>query len=47
MRGVIAQATAETGIEQTALQSTPAGLPLYRALGYKQVTRFQVFASRR
>ena len=31
----------------TVLQSTSMGLPLYRALGYQPVTRFQVFASRR
>jgi GNAT superfamily N-acetyltransferase len=47
MRGAIAQASAETGIERTVLQSTPAGMRLYRALGYEAVTRFQVFASRR
>jgi GNAT superfamily N-acetyltransferase len=47
MRGAIAMASAGTGIERTVLQSTPAGLPLYRALGYQPVTKFQVFASRR
>jgi hypothetical protein len=47
MRGAIAQASAVTGIERTVLQSTAAGMPLYRALGYEPVTRFQVFASRR
>jgi GNAT superfamily N-acetyltransferase len=47
MREAIAQAGAETGLQRTVLQSTPAGMPLYRALGYLPVTRFQVFASRR
>jgi len=47
MRGAIAQAVAATGIERTVLQSTPAGMALYRALGYEPVTRFQVFTSRR
>ncbi|MGA2184979.1 MAG: GNAT family N-acetyltransferase [Bryobacteraceae bacterium] len=47
MREAIAKASAETGIERTVLQSTPAGMPLYQALGYQPVTRFQVFASRR
>jgi GNAT superfamily N-acetyltransferase len=47
MREAIARASAETGIERTVLQSTSAGLPLYKALGYRTVTRFQVFASKR
>lgn len=47
MRAAIARASAETGIVRTVLQSTLAGMPLYRALGYRPVTRFQVFASRR
>jgi GNAT superfamily N-acetyltransferase len=47
MRAAIARTSAETGIERTVLQSTSMGLPLYRALGYQPVTRFQVFASRR
>jgi ribosomal protein S18 acetylase RimI-like enzyme len=47
MRRAIAGARAETGIETTVLQSTPAGMPLYRALGYRPVTRFQVYATRR
>ncbi|HTP88984.1 MAG TPA: GNAT family N-acetyltransferase [Bryobacteraceae bacterium] len=47
MREAIGRTTAETGIEPTGLQSTSAGMPLYRQMGYQQVTRFQVFASRR
>lgn len=47
MRRAIAGARVETGIETTVLQSTPAGMPLYRALGYRPVTRFQVYATRR
>jgi ribosomal protein S18 acetylase RimI-like enzyme len=47
MREAIAKASAETGIARTVLQSTPAGMTLYKALGYQPVTRFQVFASRR
>jgi GNAT superfamily N-acetyltransferase len=47
MRTAVARASAETGIERTVLQSTAVGMPLYRALGYQPVTRFQVFASRR
>jgi len=47
MREAIARASAETGMERTVLQSTAAGMALYRAMGYQAVTRFQVFASRR
>jgi ribosomal protein S18 acetylase RimI-like enzyme len=47
MRAAIGQVSAETGIERTVLQSTPAGAALYTALGYRPVTRFHVFASRR
>jgi len=47
MREAIGQVSAETGIACTVLQSTPAGASLYKALGYRTVTRFQVFASKR
>jgi len=47
MRAAVGQASEETGIARTVLQSTAAGASLYRALGYRPVTRFQVFASRR
>jgi len=47
MRAAIDQVSAETGIKRTVLQSTPAGSSLYKALGYRPVTRFQVFVSKR
>jgi len=47
MREAIARTAAVTGIGASVLQSTPAGLPLYKALGYRAVTRFQVFTSRK
>ncbi len=47
MREAIARASERTGIQRTVLQSTPAGMSLYRELGYQAVTKFQVFASRR
>lgn len=47
MRSAIGDVSAETGIEKTVLQSTPAGAALYKALGYTPVTRFHVYASKR
>jgi GNAT superfamily N-acetyltransferase len=47
IREAVVKTSGATGIGRTVLQSTPAGLPLYKALGYRPVTRFQVFTSRR
>ena len=37
--------TGETGCHRTILQSTPAGMPLYRKLGYRPLGRVVVFAT--
>ncbi len=47
MRAAIACTTDRTGIERTLLQSTRAGLALYHALGYRTVTTFHVYLSKR
>lgn len=45
MRQVIEQATRNTGIEHTVLQSTSQGLTLYETMGYRTVTKFDVYIS--
>jgi GNAT superfamily N-acetyltransferase len=42
IRFAVGQASAATGIERTVLQSTHAGMDLYRRMGYRAVTRFWV-----
>ncbi len=43
MRAALARAYRETGIERTILQSTAAGLSLYRRMGYRSVTSYVVY----
>ncbi len=43
LRYALERAQEATGIQATVLQSTRAGLSLYRKLGYKPVTRFVVY----
>jgi GNAT superfamily N-acetyltransferase len=45
MRHALLQARAESGVERSVLQSSEAGLLLYRSLGYRTVTRYAVFAT--
>lgn len=45
VRHAIGQAGAATGITQSVLQSTAAGLNLYQKLGYRQVARYSIYAS--
>jgi ribosomal protein S18 acetylase RimI-like enzyme len=45
MRYAVAQAQKEHGVEQSILQSTPAGLQLYQRMGYRTITRVAVYAS--
>lgn len=45
MRHVIEDARRSTGIEHTVLQATPSGMSLYEAMGYKTVTKFDVYIS--
>ncbi len=45
VRCALAEACAASGIERCVLESTRAGLRLYRRLGYKAVTRYSVYAS--
>lgn len=40
------QAAATSGCHRTILQSTPAGLPLYRKMGYRDLGRVVVYATR-
>lgn len=44
-RHSIREATTACGLECSTLQSTPAGLTLYRGMGYKPCGRFLVFAT--
>jgi ribosomal protein S18 acetylase RimI-like enzyme len=45
MRHALAQAQAESGLERSVLQASPAGFHLYQRMGYRTVTRYAVFAS--
>jgi len=45
MRQVIHQVHQTHGISRTVLQATSSGLSLYEAMGYRTVTRFNVFIS--
>jgi ribosomal protein S18 acetylase RimI-like enzyme len=42
-RHALAQARCASGIERSVLQSTHSGLLLYRQMGYRQVTTFNVY----
>lgn len=43
MRHALAEAKQAWGIERTVLHATPAGLPVYRRMGYRAVTRFHFY----
>jgi ribosomal protein S18 acetylase RimI-like enzyme len=45
MRYALADARRRSGIERAVLQSTPAGLSLYRRMGFRAVTNVAVYAS--
>jgi ribosomal protein S18 acetylase RimI-like enzyme len=45
MRFALNEANRDLGMERSILQSTPAGLRLYRRMGYRTVTRISVYAS--
>ena len=44
-RHAIGEAAERSGLNQWSLQSTPAGLPLYRRIGYESRTRIAVWAT--
>jgi len=43
MRRALDEAKRAWGIERTVLHATPAGLPVYRRMGYRPVTRFHFY----
>jgi ribosomal protein S18 acetylase RimI-like enzyme len=43
MRHALAEAHGAWGMERTVLHATPAGLPVYRRMGYRPVTRFHFY----
>ncbi len=45
MRHAIACGRSEHGVEQTILQSTPAGLRLYERMGFRTITRVAVYST--
>jgi GNAT superfamily N-acetyltransferase len=45
LRAALADVSRETGFSRTVLQSTDAGLRLYRSMGYREVTRYAVYLS--
>lgn len=45
LRRALADAHGAWGIERTVLHATPAGWPVYKRMGYEDVTRFHVYVS--
>ena len=45
-RHAIDEATGRSGLNRWSLQSTPAGLKLYRRIGYQERARITVWTSR-
>jgi len=45
MRQVLQETSQRTGIVRTVLQATSSGLALYEAMGYRSVTKFDVYIS--
>jgi ribosomal protein S18 acetylase RimI-like enzyme len=43
IRHALTEAHRAWGLERTVLHATPAGLPVYRRMGYRPVTRFQFY----
>lgn len=46
MRHAVDQARLASGLEHVLLQSSPSGLSLYRRLGFRAVSRFEVYLSK-
>jgi GNAT superfamily N-acetyltransferase len=46
LRAAVAEMQRRTGITRIALQSTEAGYPLYRRMGFRDVTRFTVYLTK-
>lgn len=46
MRAAVAAARSKTGLERVVLQSTEAGYPLYRRMGFQDATRFTVYLTK-
>jgi GNAT superfamily N-acetyltransferase len=46
MRAALEQVSRETGIRRVVLQSTEAGYPLYRRMGFRDVTRYSVYLTK-
>ena len=46
MRAAVAEMQRRTGIERMVLQSTEAGYPLYRRMGFRDATRFTVYLTK-
>ncbi|MET0402498.1 MAG: GNAT family N-acetyltransferase [Cystobacter sp.] len=45
MRHALAEAQGAWGLERTVLHATPAGVPVYRRMGYRPVTRFLFYTA--
>jgi ribosomal protein S18 acetylase RimI-like enzyme len=43
LRHALAEAQRAWGLQRTVLHATPAGLPVYRRMGYRPVTRFHFY----
>lgn len=43
MRRALVEAQRDWGLERTVLHATPVGLPVYRQMGYRPVTRFHFY----
>jgi len=46
MRAAVAITALKTGLERVVLQSTEAGYPLYRRMGFRDATRFTVYLTK-
>ena len=46
MRAAVAETNRKTGFERVILQSTEAGYPLYKRMGFRDATRFTVYLTR-
>ncbi len=46
LRAAVAEMEKRTGIKPVTLQSTEAGYPMYRRMGFRDVTRFTVYLTK-